>query len=100
MLRMGYMRKLPVRIISALIAGLLLAGAFTTITYSCPPSAVPAGESASHCVAFEKAVMHPSDLFNNKQRSLIRFSTTFAVASLIALALLSAASFIRSSRRD
>jgi hypothetical protein len=94
---MKYIEKLPVRVVIALIAGFLLAGAFTKITYNCVPSTVPPGESVSRCVAFEKAVMHPSDLLSNEQDSLTKFSTTFAITSLITFALLSAVRFIRPS---
>jgi hypothetical protein len=97
---MKYVKKLPIRILIALIAGFLLAGAFTKITYSCAPSAVPAGESASQCVAFEKAVMHPSDLFSNKQDSLTKFSAIFAVTSMVTFAILSVIKFIRPSFSD
>jgi hypothetical protein len=67
----------------ALIAGVLWAGAFTHITYPCPPLPGDAG-----CVSYEKAVMHPSDLLSNMQGSLAQFLLKFLVVFAIVLVLL------------
>lgn len=84
---MKYIHKLSVQIVIALSVGFLLAGAFTHITYPCEPV-----DGAIGCESFEKAVMHPNDLFNNKQNSLVIFSQKFVISSIITLALLAAVS--------
>ncbi len=76
--------KLMVRIVMAVVIGFLLAGVGTKITYTCVPHP---GEEG--CVSFEKAIMHPSDLLDNKQDSLVQFSKTFAITSLASFVLLS-----------
>ncbi len=81
---MKYIHNLSIRIAVAIVVGFLLAGAATKITYSCAPV-----DGAAGCVSFDKAIMHPSDLLNNKQDSLVHFSETFVVASLISFAVLS-----------
>jgi hypothetical protein len=69
----------------ALTIGFLYAGAFTSIRYG----------DCSHifdgpgCATIEKAIMHPKDLLNNKQGSLVEFSKTIAVVSLGAFVILS-----------
>lgn len=78
------MSSLKVRIAVAVVVGFLLAGAGTNITYTCEPRA---GEEG--CASFEKAIMHPNDLFSNKQDSLVQFSTIFAITSLVSFTLLS-----------
>ncbi len=80
---MKYVNKLSVRIVIAVVISFLLAGAATKITYTCPPI-----DGAAGCVSHDKAVMRPSDLLNNKQDSLVHFSETFMIASLISFALL------------
>lgn len=84
---MRYINKLSVRVVITLTVGFLFAGAVTKVNYTCAPN-----DGAKGCVSFEKAVMHPNDLLNNKQDSLIKFSTTFVVSSLVTFALLSTAS--------
>lgn len=81
---MKYIHKLSVKIIVSIVIGFLLAGVGAKITYSCPPV-----DGAVGCVSFEKAIMHPDDLLNNKQDSLVRFSKTFVIASLASFAALS-----------
>lgn len=81
---MKYLSKLSVRIIIAVIVGFLFAGAFTNIAYSCPPI-----ESAEGCTSFESAIMNPGDLLSNEQGSLVQFSTTLIVVSLVTIAVLS-----------
>lgn len=81
---MKHLRKLSVRIVVAIVIGLLFAGAFTKITYPCAPT-----DGAMGCVSFDKAVMHPGDLLHNKQDSLIDFSKRFVVNSLATFAILS-----------
>ncbi len=81
---MKYIHKFSARIVVALVVGFLLASAGTKITYSCAPV-----DGAAGCVLTDKAIMYPSDLLNNKQDSLVRFSEGFAVSSLICFALLS-----------
>jgi hypothetical protein len=87
---MKHLRKLPVRIVAAIVIGLLFAGAFAKITYPCTPTDGDVG-----CVSFEKAVMHPNDLLSNKQDSLVQFSKTFVIVSLASFALLSIISLVQ-----
>ena len=82
---MKHINKLSSRIAIAVIIGFLLASSRTTITYSCVPI-----DGAMGCVSFEDAIMHPNDLLNNRQNSLVRFSTTFAISSLVTFALINA----------
>lgn len=81
---MKYNHKLSVRILTSLVIGLLLAGAVTKITYSCAPI-----DGAADCVSYDKAIMHPSDLLNNKQDSLVHFFEAFVISSLVSFAVLS-----------
>lgn len=81
---MKYIHNLSVRILVAFVVGFLLASAGTKITYSCAPIGGAAG-----CVSFDKAIMHPSDLLNNKQDSLVHFSDAFVISSLVSFAVLS-----------
>ena len=81
---MKYINKLSVRIIAAVVIGFQLASVGTKITYSCRPV-----DGAAGCVSFGKAVMHPSDLLNNKQDSLVHFSETFVITSFASFVLLS-----------
>jgi ABC-type transport system involved in multi-copper enzyme maturation permease subunit len=78
-------RKLTTYMLLALVAGALLAGAFTHITYPCPPHS---DETGSHCVSFETAVMHPIDLAANTQNSLTQFLLKFLVVFVTILTLL------------
>ena len=75
---MKYIDKLYVKIVIAIVIGILFAGAGTKTTYDCQPLA---DEPNSGCVSYEKAVMHPGDLFSNKQDSLMRFSKLFVITS-------------------
>lgn len=86
---MKYVNKLSARTVIALIVGFLLASIGTKVTYTCVPN-----DGAKGCVSFEKAIMHPNDLLNNRQDSFIKFSTAFAVSSLVAFALLSMVSMM------
>ena len=72
--------KFSLYILVALIAGIGFAGFATKVTYPCPPLPGEAG-----CVSFEKAVMHPVDLFSNMQDSLTRFLIRFLVVFVIVL---------------
>ncbi|MGB4967505.1 MAG: hypothetical protein WBO35_04870 [Candidatus Saccharimonadales bacterium] len=81
---MKYIHKLSVRILAALVIGFLLAGAGTKITYSCASV-----DGAAGCVSFDKAIMHPSDLLNNKQDSIVHFTEAFVISSLVSFAVLS-----------
>lgn len=81
---MKYIDKLSVKIVAAIVVGFLLAGAGTKITYTCAPI-----DGAAGCASFEKAIMHPSDLLNNKQDSLTHFSEAFVITSLVSFAILS-----------
>ena len=78
------MKKMIVwKLIAALIVGFLIAGALTKITYSCTPPAGYAG-----CASIEEAVMHPADLLNNKQNSLVRFVGFFVINSFFSFVVL------------
>ncbi len=68
--------KIYVRIIIAVVFGLLLASTFTSIQGPC--TTVVPGENTANCVEFSKAVTYPNDLLNNKQDSLVHFLQTFA----------------------
>lgn len=70
--------KFSVRIAVAIVVGVFVAGASTKIVYTCVPI-----DGAAGCMSFDKAIMHPGDLLNNKQESLVRFSTVFATTSLL-----------------
>lgn len=74
---MKQINKLSVRIVVALLIGFLFAGALTKITYPCEPT-----DGAKGCLSFEKAIMHPNDLINNRQNSLVKFSQSFATVSV------------------
>lgn len=82
--------KFSTLILLALIAGMLFAGAFTHITYPCPPLPGDAG-----CISFDKAVMHPIDLASNMQGSLTRFLLNLLVGFVIFLMLLIAFNTVR-----
>ncbi len=75
------------KIVATVLIGLLLAAEGTHITYTCAP--VDSYGPTAGCVSYDKAVMHPSDLLNNKQDSLVHFSETLAITSLVSFALLS-----------
>jgi hypothetical protein len=83
---MKHNSKLSARIMIATVIGLLLATVTTKISYTCAPLA---DDPSSHCTAFEKAIMHPSDLINNKQDSLTELVGTLAISSLVSFALIS-----------
>lgn len=87
---MKYINNLWVKVIASIVIGFLLASAGTKITYTCTPA-----DGAAGCTSFEKAIMHPSDLLNNKQNSLTHFSKTFAITSLASFALLSILGFVQ-----
>ncbi|HCR55781.1 TPA: hypothetical protein DIV49_02305 [Candidatus Saccharibacteria bacterium] len=80
---MKLLHKVSVRIVIALVVGFLLAGALTKITYTCTPI-----DDSVNCVAFDKAIMHPADLLNNKQNSLVKFSLIFAISAVTIFAIL------------
>lgn len=90
---MKYLEKISVRIAVALIVGFLIAGSNTSIKYDCPPI-----DGAMGCTAFEDAILHPGDLLNNEQNSLVRFSRTFAVSSVITFALISAVIIVKNNK--
>jgi hypothetical protein len=85
---MKLLNKLSVRIVAAIVIGFLITGAGISNTYSCAPI-----DGAAGCVSFDKVVMHPNDLLHNRQNSLVRFSSTFAITSLVAFALLNVVRF-------
>ena len=80
------------KIVAALLIGFLIAGAGTKIIYACPPV------GTAGCVSFDKAVMHPGDLLRNKQSSLVHFSETFVLTSVIMFALLSVLSVVQTRK--
>lgn len=83
-------KKLSVRIVIALVLGLLLASR-TTIQVPCStvPTTVPTGEDIEKCIAFDDAFNQPRRLFANEQNSLVRFTTTFAITSIASFGTLS-----------
>jgi hypothetical protein len=87
--------KLVIKMMAAVVIGLLLAGAGTKITYTCAPH-----DGDKGCVSFEKAVMHPNDLFSNKQDSLMQFSKTFTIASVVSFALFSVYSWAKTKKKS
>lgn len=84
---MKYLSKLWVRITIAIIIGLFFAGGYTDIAYPLPTIYTEQGGSGS--VVYEDVLSHPKDLLNNKQNSLVQFSTTFFVVSVITFSALS-----------
>ena len=85
---MKHINKLSVRIIVAVVIGFLVASQTGIIIEPCT-GVPPPGENNAQCAEFSTALEHPSDLINNKQNSLDRFSKTLAVTSLVSFALLS-----------
>lgn len=75
------------KIIIALLLGLLFASAFTHIQRPCTTT-IP-GEDKTKCVEWSKAIINPSELLNNKQNSLVKFTETFVVVSVTGFVLLS-----------
>lgn len=73
-------KSLCARILVAVILGLILASTFTKTQGPCT-SSTP-GEDVAKCVEFSKAILHPNDLLNNNQDSLVNFSKTFASVSV------------------
>jgi len=71
------------KIVAAVLIGFLIAGAGTKIIYTCPPI-----DGAAGCASLDKAVMHPGDLLRNKQESLVHFSETFVITSLVGFVIL------------
>lgn len=84
---MKYLNKLWVRIIIAIVVGFVLAGGYTDIAYSLPTIYTEQGGAGG--VLYESVLSHPRDLLNNKENSLVRFSTTFFVVSIITFSALS-----------
>lgn len=96
------LNKLHVRIIISVVIGLFLASGYTSIHYPCselPDFKVASGEDIEKCVAFEDAIMHPGDLMNNKQNSLVNFTRNFALGGLLVFTLLSAYSWSQTRKR-
>lgn len=89
--------KLYIRILISVAVGFLLAGAFIDIQYPCTET-FP-GEDITKCVAFEDALSHPNDLLANKQDSLTRFVSNFAIISLLCFALLSAYTRLQTKKK-
>lgn len=97
------MNKLPVKIVAAVLIGLLIAYAgvgISHVTRPCTPADVPKGESISHCEVIAKVYAHPRDLLSNKQDRLTHFSETFAVASLTSFALLSVLGLVQKKKQN
>ncbi|HMT19384.1 MAG TPA: hypothetical protein PKD20_05460 [Candidatus Saccharibacteria bacterium] len=91
---MKYIDKLSIRIVTAVVIGILLAGAWTDIQYQCDPL------ENKGCVAFESAVLHPKDLINNKQGSLVTFSRYMVYSSAVCLAILTIINASQKRRSD
>jgi hypothetical protein len=89
--------KLYIRIIISAAIGFFFVGAFINIQYPCTQE-MP-GENIAQCVSFESAIMHPGDLNNNKQDSLTRFVSNFAIISLLCFALLSAYTRVQTKKK-
>lgn len=87
------LKQFSKRILLALMAGALFAGAFTHITYPCPPFPGEVG-----CVRYDKVVMHPIDLASNVQGSLNRFLLDWLVGFVVVLAMLIALNKLRRSK--
>lgn len=81
-----FLDKMYIRVILSVAVGFFVASTLTHITYPCTGYFEGIG-----CVSFEDAIMHPSDLLNNKQDSLTTFASKFAVISLATFTLLSIA---------
>lgn len=87
---MKHVNKPSAIILGAIIVGFLLASIGTKVTYSCLPSGDDKG-----CVSFEKAIMHPFDLFHNRQGSLTDFFSLFVISSLVTIALAVSADIVK-----
>jgi hypothetical protein len=81
---MKHINKFSIRVVVSVFIGFLLACAWTNIQYQCDPL------DNNGCVAFESAILHPKDLINNKQDSLISFSRYVVLSSVVCLAILTA----------
>ena len=81
---MKYINKPSIRVAVSVIIGFIFAGAWTSIQYQCDPL------DNKGCVAFESAILHPKDLINNEQDSLVTFSRYMALSSVVCLAILTA----------
>lgn len=66
--------KILINLLISLLVGFLFAGLTTKVTHTCAPV-----DGAAGCQSFEKAIVSPTDLLNNRQNSLINFSITFVV---------------------
>lgn len=95
-------------IIISLIIGFLFAYEGTHIVYSpCLPGDNPGvpynapsdEDSLTRCAEFAKALDKPHDLFHNKQDSLVHFSETFGIISLVCFALISVYNGIQMKRK-
>lgn len=73
-------KTLAFRLLLPIVLGVAFAAAFTSIQYECADQL-----GAQGCVTYEKALLHPHDLFANKQDSLERGLTSFFAVSLLAL---------------
>lgn len=89
------MNELWFKLTVAAICGLLLASITTKISYTCPPA-----DGVVGCVSFEKALMHPSDLMENKQDSLAYFATTFIATGGIVFTTLSLVNTVQKNKKS
>lgn len=80
---MKYLHKLPIQLVITVFIGFVAASMSTSISYACKPI-----DGAKGCVAYDKALMHISDLFANKQDSLTHFIATFLVVGCVTFVLL------------
>lgn len=76
-------KRLRIWVTISLFIGLVMASLGTHIQYPCPPL------DSAVCVSHEKAIMHFTDLFNNKQGSLTTFVSLLVLASLASFTILS-----------
>lgn len=80
---MKLFKPTSVRLLSALAIGILLALVGTKVTYPCENVDGSAG-----CVSHEKAIMHIDDLAENFQGSLVEFTKTIAITSILTFVIL------------
>ena len=96
--RSRFSRTVILSLFAGLLAGLLSASR-AEITYPCPP---PPDDPSASCLAMEKAITHPSDLWSNVQGSrtdFIRyFLEVFAIVFVVVLALLLIVHTVRAAR--
>src|SRR5690348_15017941 len=96
--RSRFFRRATQALVAGLLAGLLWAASRAEITYPCPP---PPDDPSASCLAMEKAITHPSDLWANVQGSrteFIRYFLEVFAIVFVVMALLLIVHTVRAAR--